>query len=333
MTLPTVNPLFQAFDHNGNPLSGGKLYTYSVGTTSSKTTYSDYDLQTANANPIILNARGEATVYIAGPTKFVLKDSSDYTIWTFDNIGTGNIITLADEGTPTVLGGRSFVTGGTTTITDFDDGHTGQIITVISAHAVTITDGTNILLSGSKDFVMAASDTLTLIQKSDTKWYEMARSQNGVTTNTISTLANDATPTVLNGSKFLTGGTTTITDFDDGVTGQEITIIAEHTVSITDGTNIFLRHNNSLELVASDTLTLIQKADGLWYETGRSLNGAVISDTTTNLANVSNAINTTSKGLGKRVWNTTTNLYVYSTGTAAADVWNNEAGATAHSPV
>src|SRR5210317_408910 len=106
MTAPTTNPLFQAFDHNGNPLSGGKLYTYEVGTTTLKTTYSDYDLQTANANPVILNSRGEATVYLAGPTKFLLKDSSDYTIWTFDNIGTGNIITLADEATPTVLGGE-----------------------------------------------------------------------------------------------------------------------------------------------------------------------------------------------------------------------------------
>ena len=56
----------------------------------------------------------------------------------------------------------------------------------------------------------------------------------------IETLANDATPSVDMGEYFVTGGTTTITDFDDGYVGQVITIIAEHAITITDGTNIFL---------------------------------------------------------------------------------------------
>jgi len=87
-------------------------------------------------------------------------------------------ITLADDATPSVLGGNNFVTGGTTTITDFDDGIEGQVITIVSEHAITITDGTNIFLNGSANFVMAATDTLTLIQKADGKWYELSRSDN-----------------------------------------------------------------------------------------------------------------------------------------------------------
>jgi parallel beta-helix repeat protein len=84
---------------------------------------------------------------------------------------------LADDATPSVAGGwTSFLTGGTTTITDFDDGYTGQIITVIADHSITITDGTNIFLNGSANFEMTATDTLTLICKSDNKWYEVSRS-------------------------------------------------------------------------------------------------------------------------------------------------------------
>lgn len=89
------------------------------------------------------------------------------------------IDTLANDATPSVAsGGPSWLTGGTTTITDFDDGYSGQIITIISEHAITITDGTNIFLNGSANFVMAATDTLTLICKDDLKWYEISRSDN-----------------------------------------------------------------------------------------------------------------------------------------------------------
>ena len=86
--------------------------------------------------------------------------------------------TLANDATPTVKSVSKVLTGGTTTITDFDDGIEGQIITITSQHAVTITDGTNIFLSGSANFVMAVTDTLTLICKADLKWYELSRSDN-----------------------------------------------------------------------------------------------------------------------------------------------------------
>ena len=86
------------------------------------------------------------------------------------------------------------------------------------------------------------------------------------------TLANDATPPVNLGRVFLTGGTTTITDFDSGVTGQEIIIMSEHAITITDGTNIFLNGSADFVMAATDSLHLIQKADGFWYEIARSVN-------------------------------------------------------------
>lgn len=84
----------------------------------------------------------------------------------------------------------------------------------------------------------------------------------------IHTLEDDATPSVISDethSFWLTGGTTTITDFDDGFYGQVITVIAEHSLTITDGTNIFCPTGGNLSMAATDTLTLIQKTDGKWY--------------------------------------------------------------------
>ena len=91
---------------------------------------------------------------------------------------------------------------------------------------------------------------------------------------TIRTLDNTGTPPITTGNLFITGGTTNITDFDDGVTGQIITIIAEHGITITDGTNIFLNGSVNFAMTATDTLTLICKADNKWYEVSRGDNGA-----------------------------------------------------------
>jgi hypothetical protein len=101
------------------------------------------------------------------------------------------ITALLNDATPTVSGGSTFTTGGTTTITDFDDGTSGQTITVLAGHAVTITDGTHIILHGSADFTMAVSDSLTLVLKPDNKWYETARMVNSVGTYTASNVSAD----------------------------------------------------------------------------------------------------------------------------------------------
>jgi hypothetical protein len=75
----------------GVPLVSGKLYTYLAGTTTPATTYTSSSGGAANTNPIILNSRGEADVWLAPGVqyKFILKDASTptpSTIWTVDNI-------------------------------------------------------------------------------------------------------------------------------------------------------------------------------------------------------------------------------------------------------
>ena len=105
--------------------------------------------------------------------------------WTISNIGNSSyvlvypvIATLANSATPAIYGEESYLTGGTTTITNITGGHTSKVIRIISEHNITITDGTNIYLNSSANFVMKATDTLTLIKKADGKWYELSRSVN-----------------------------------------------------------------------------------------------------------------------------------------------------------
>lgn len=78
-------PKFAVWDSNGDPLSGGKVYTYECGSTTPKTTYSNRALSSANANPVVLDSRGEADIYQSGCLKIVLKTSADVTVYTVDN--------------------------------------------------------------------------------------------------------------------------------------------------------------------------------------------------------------------------------------------------------
>lgn len=74
---PVIRQRF--FDANGNPLAGGKLYTYVAGTTTPQATYTDYAGATPNANPVILDANGECDMWLdpALAYKIKLTDSSD----------------------------------------------------------------------------------------------------------------------------------------------------------------------------------------------------------------------------------------------------------------
>lgn len=76
----------QFLDDDGNPLSGGKLYTYEAGTTTPKVTYTSQAADTQNANPVILDSAGRATVFIDGSYRFDLYDSSDNLIVSTDNV-------------------------------------------------------------------------------------------------------------------------------------------------------------------------------------------------------------------------------------------------------
>lgn len=80
----------QLLDNSGNVLSGGKIYTYAAGTTTQVTTFTDGSGTTAHSNPIVLNSAGRVPYEIwltdGQNYKFVLKDSNDVLIGTWDNL-------------------------------------------------------------------------------------------------------------------------------------------------------------------------------------------------------------------------------------------------------
>ena len=86
------------------------------------------------------------------------------------------------------------------------------------------------------------------------------------------TLDDSGTPSVKGRSLFDTGGTTAITDFDDGAISQTIRIIASHSVTITDGASIILAGSANFSMVAGDTLTLTMFDSQVWQEVSRSVN-------------------------------------------------------------
>lgn len=72
----------QAFsDANGRPLIGGKVYFFAPGTSTPKDTWQDFNQTVLNTNPVILDARGEASIYGDSAYRQVLRDSAGNLIW------------------------------------------------------------------------------------------------------------------------------------------------------------------------------------------------------------------------------------------------------------
>lgn len=90
-----LSPVFgvagQLFDNNGNPLAGGKIFTYLAGTTTNATVYTNSAGNIAHSNPIILDGAGRVPsgeIWLTdGITyKFVVQDSANNLIGTYDNL-------------------------------------------------------------------------------------------------------------------------------------------------------------------------------------------------------------------------------------------------------
>ena len=99
-TIATI-PKYQFLDSLGVPLVNGTITTYLTGTTTLTSTWQDQAQLSLNTNPIVLDARGEATLWLDSSIvyKFVLANEAGAIQWTQENISgtnSGSIILRAD---------------------------------------------------------------------------------------------------------------------------------------------------------------------------------------------------------------------------------------------
>ena len=169
--------LFRWFDNNGEPLNGGKVYTYAAGTSTPLDTYSDYDGMVPNENPVLLDASGypdSGAIRLGNALyKFVITDANDVTLLTMDYIGSvsnsssGN----APFGAATDIASASIVDlstidshfaniTGTTTINGFGSNAStdNPIYLVKFQSAVTLTDSANLITRLGANITTAAGD-------------------------------------------------------------------------------------------------------------------------------------------------------------------------------
>lgn len=95
----------QQFTDNGEFAVGYKLHTYVTDTTTPKATYTDAGGTTPNTNPVILDARGEATLFLSPAEQYriVLTTAADVTVWTQDGVSAfaataGSGVTISSTG-------------------------------------------------------------------------------------------------------------------------------------------------------------------------------------------------------------------------------------------
>lgn len=159
--LPAFPPKWRAFDANGEPLSGGLLYTYEAGTSTPLATYTTRAGNIANANPVVLDANGEADVWVTPGVlyKFELHDASDVLQWTVDNVPS------ADEATDTTTdvvsdpGGRLTLATATPVTTTAQTGKTTVYYVPHKHNKVPLWDGESWALhSVATELSQATSD-------------------------------------------------------------------------------------------------------------------------------------------------------------------------------
>jgi hypothetical protein len=84
-------PYFVILDANGIIVPGGKCWTYKVGSSELKDSFTDYDSGITQTNPIIADSSGRLEIWLGsdGLYKLVFMDASDNILRTVDHVGTG----------------------------------------------------------------------------------------------------------------------------------------------------------------------------------------------------------------------------------------------------
>ena len=177
-------------DSSGSPYASGTVTIQNPSDSTVKASYptaADPDASTNGTSAdVSLNARGQPEQDLWGKDnedyKIIVKDSDAATVDTFTKIRMPRasrrptVTFTSADATPTIRESETFITAGTTAITDFNNGEVGDVIQILGASTITITHNANISLNNQVDFAMLAGDSLTLTMFNDQVWEETGRS-------------------------------------------------------------------------------------------------------------------------------------------------------------
>lgn len=175
MTTTVLAPLLRSafLNNNGQPLAGGQLFSYQAGTVTPLATYTDSTGLTQNANPTILNARGEASVWIPPNIayKFVLQDSFGTQIWSVDQVNNSQLVTLYG-GVDTGIA-NAYVLNFTANFSAYQDGivlywfpsHTNTGASTINVNGLGVVNITNQDGSAIGSGTLIANQSATILYK------------------------------------------------------------------------------------------------------------------------------------------------------------------------
>lgn len=237
-------PKAQFFAANGEPLVGGKVYTYAAGTTTPLATYTNATNGAANSNPIILDGRGECNLWLASASTYKIKltDSYDVEIYTVDNIsGTGYVSggTIVNSSLVNSSISSSAVSGGTITGSSISGGSIdGASIGTTTPAAATFT-----IFSGTWASLPAGTRMLFVQTAAPTGW-------------TKSTADNNKALRVVSGTAGTGGSVAFTTAFSSqaingtvGDTTLDITQIPSHTHSYTSAGGVIVVNGGTASAV------------------------------------------------------------------------------------
>lgn len=111
------------YDNSGNACNGCLLDTWIAGTTTNQATYSDSALATANANPVVMDSSGRATVFVSQTSyRFRLRTAAGATLWDVDNVTavpttSGNTDITGTAGVAIALGEVVYLSDGSNSLT------------------------------------------------------------------------------------------------------------------------------------------------------------------------------------------------------------------------
>lgn len=210
--LSPIGNGFQFLTTTGLPLSGGYIYTYQAGSSTPLTTYSDVNGLIQNPNPIILGSDGRPTTEIwltyGYSYKFILTDSSNNQIQTYDNlygilqtapavsnvvpagliaiwsgsvgsIPSGWVLCNGTNGTPDLR--NSFILGAGNTYSVGQTGGSADAIVVSHTHTATVTDPGHFHGAYSNDGVYGQGVATNLMVSSSSTTYNTTTASTGVT--------------------------------------------------------------------------------------------------------------------------------------------------------